>query len=167
MCGGLYQASGRAIFFTPVTLSAPFGSRTQSTTESRGLVITARYTLTPPLSTAGSQSGHRTVYHAEPRGPPCREHTVGGDLALKNVHVSRAPCISTRVFLTREASEWECLTAAAPSNQAAGMQARRAWVKKPPGPCWLGTCGSTATSCSCCPSYRSYCTRPFASNGAP
>ena len=83
MCGGLYQASGRAIFFTPVTLSAPFGSRTQSPTESRGLVISARYTLTPQLSTAGSQSGHRTVYHAEPRGPPCREHTEGGPRSKK------------------------------------------------------------------------------------
>ena len=135
MCGGLYQASGRAIFFTPVTLSAPFGSRTQSPTESRGLVISARYTLTPhsfrrralSQGTAQSTTRNHEGLHA---GSTQRE-----DLALKNVHVSRAPCISTRVFLTREASEWECLTAAAPSNQAAGMQARRAWVKKPPGPC--------------------------------
>ena len=35
------------------------------------------------LSTAGSQSGHRTVYHAEPRGPPCREHTEGGPRSKK------------------------------------------------------------------------------------
>jgi hypothetical protein len=59
----------------------------------------------------------------------------------KNVHVSRAlRILSTRVFLTRDGfgvgvPNWECLTAGAPSTQAAGMQARRAWVKKPPGPC--------------------------------
>jgi hypothetical protein len=66
------------------------------------------------------------------------------DLALENVHVSRAlRILSTRVFLTRDGfgvgvphlPNWECLTAGAPSTQAAGMQARRAWVKKPPGPC--------------------------------
>jgi len=69
------------------------------------------------------------------------------DLALENVHVSRALRIfSTRVFLTRDGfgvgvphlPNWECLTCLtgnAPSTQAAGMQARRAWVKKPPGPC--------------------------------
>jgi hypothetical protein len=66
------------------------------------------------------------------------------DLAQKNVHISRAlRILSTRVFLTRDGfgvgvphlPNWECLTAGAPSTQAAGMQARRAWVKKPPGPC--------------------------------
>jgi hypothetical protein len=37
------------------------------------------------------------------------------DLALENVHVSRAlRILSTRVFLTREAcSEWECLIGSA------------------------------------------------------
>lgn len=79
------------------------------------------------VSTAQSTTRNHEGLHAG--------STEGGPRS-KNVHVSRALCIfSTRVFLTREASEWECLTAGAPSTQAAGMQARRAWVKKPPGPC--------------------------------